>query len=150
MTGDIRTGEAPVAQAAPAATGAYAMLALAILIWSGNFVVGRWANLDVPPVALSFWRHVLAAALVLPFVIGALRRDWPVVRSRLGTIVVMALFFVAGNTFVYFSILHTSVVNAALINAGEIPASRRTLRISSRSIRGITALPARSRRCSGR
>ena len=118
MTAETQSRTGTLAPVVAVATSAYTLLTLAILIWGGNFVVGRWANLDVPPVALSFWRHVLAAALVLPFVIGALRRDWPVVRSRLGAVAAMSLFFVAGNTFVYFSILHTSVVNAALINAG--------------------------------
>jgi drug/metabolite transporter (DMT)-like permease len=112
----IRAG--PFAPVVAAAMSPYTLLTLAILIWGGNFVVGRWANLDVPPIALSFWRHVLATLLVLPFVIGALKRDWPVVRGRLGTIAAMSLVLVAGNTFVYFSVLYTTVVNAALINAG--------------------------------
>ena len=43
-----------------ALTSAYALCAFAILCWAGNFVVARLANLDVPPIALSFWRHVLA------------------------------------------------------------------------------------------
>ena len=94
------------------------VLSLAILFWSFNFVVGRYANLDVPPVALSFWRHLLASALVLPMVLPALRRDWPVVRGHAGTFAILAGLFVAGNTFAYIAILHTSLVNAALINAG--------------------------------
>lgn len=96
----------------------YALLSFAILCWSGNFVVGRWANLDAPPVALSFWRHAAAAAIVLPFVVPVLRRDWPAVRGRPVTFAVLCALFVAGNTLVYFSILHTTVINAALINAG--------------------------------
>lgn len=100
------------------AAGSYAVLSFAILCWGGNFVVGRYANLDMPPVALSFWRHVLAAALVLPFVWPALRRDWAEIRARLGLFALLTFLFVAGNTLVYFSILHTSVTNAALINAG--------------------------------
>ncbi|HUT49172.1 MAG TPA: DMT family transporter [Alphaproteobacteria bacterium] len=118
MATEAQTHTGPFARLVALGTSAYTLLTLAILIWSGNFVIGRWANLDVPPVALSFWRHVLAAALVLPFVIGVLGRDWPVVRARLGAVAAMSFFFVAGNTFVYFSILHTTVVNAALINAG--------------------------------
>ena len=93
-------------------------MTLAIVCWSGNFAVGRWANLDVPPIALSFWRHVLATALVLPFVIGEFGREWPNIRGRLGTIAAMSLLLVAGNTFVYLSVLYTTVINAALINAG--------------------------------
>jgi len=89
------------------------LCALAILCWSGNFVVARLANLDVPPVALSFWRHVLAAVMALPFVLPVLRRDWPTVRARPGLFAALTLLFVAGNTLVYFCVLHTTVINAS-------------------------------------
>ncbi|MGE0747705.1 MAG: DMT family transporter, partial [Rhodospirillales bacterium] len=105
------------ARAAPLAVP-YTLLSFAILLWGGNFVVGRLANLDVPPVALSFWRHLFAAAMVLPFVVPALRRDWKTVRPRLATLAGLTFLFVTGNTLVYYSVLHTSVTNAALINAG--------------------------------
>ena len=101
-----------------ALAGPRLLLAFAVLCWGGNFAVGRWANLDAPPVALSFWRHVAAAAAVAPFVLPALARDWPELRGRLGVFATLSGLFVAGNTLVYFSILHTTVVNAALINAG--------------------------------
>lgn len=110
--------ESPTRRLADALTNPYLLLSFAILVWGGNFVVGRLANLDVPPVALSFWRHLLAAAMVLPAVAGSLRRDWATVRGRLGALAAMTFLFVAGNTLVYFSVLHTSVTNAALINAG--------------------------------
>jgi drug/metabolite transporter (DMT)-like permease len=96
----------------------YFLLSFAVLLWGGNFVVGRLANLDVPPMALSFWRHVLAALIVLPFAYSAIRRDKAVIRAHSGTFVLMSLLFVAGNTLVYVAILQTTVINAALINAG--------------------------------
>lgn len=99
-------------------TGPYALCSFAILCWSGNFVVARLANLDVPPISLSFWRHLLASLLVLPLVLPALRSDWPVIKSNLGIFSVLSFLFVAGNTLVYFCVLYTSVINAALINAG--------------------------------
>jgi len=102
------------------ATGsAYVLCTFAILCWSGNFIVGRFANLDVPPVALSFWRHVLAAILVAPWVGPRLRRDWPELRGRLGSIAVLSALFVTGNTLVYFVVNMTTVINAALINSGQ-------------------------------
>ena len=98
--------------------GPYALCSYAILCWAGNFVVARLANLDVPPISLSFWRHVLAALMVLPLVIPVLRSDWPTIRHHWGTFAILSFLFVAGNTLVYFSVLHTTVINAALINAG--------------------------------
>lgn len=96
----------------------YALCSYAILCWAGNFVVARLANLDVPPVSLSFWRHILAALMVLPLVIPAFRTDWPVIRQNPGIFAILSFLFVAGNTLVYFCVLHTTVINAALINAG--------------------------------
>ena len=96
----------------------YALCSYAILCWAGNFVVARLANLDVPPVSLSFWRHLLAAAMVLPIVIPVLRADWPVIKHHPGTFAILSFLFVAGNTLVYFCVLYTTVINAALINAG--------------------------------
>lgn len=96
----------------------YALCSYAILCWAGNFVVARLANLDVPPVSLSFWRHILAALMVLPMVIPVLRTDWPVIKQYPGTFAVLSFLFVAGNTLVYFCVLYTTVINAALINAG--------------------------------
>jgi drug/metabolite transporter (DMT)-like permease len=96
----------------------YLLLSFAILCWGGNFVVGRFAHLDVPPIALSFWRHVLATLLILPFAAPVLRRDWPTIRAHFGTVAALSALFVAGNTLVYFAVLSTTITNAALINAG--------------------------------
>lgn len=96
----------------------YVLLSFAILCWGGNFVAARLANADIPPVALSFWRHTFAALLVLPFILPVLRTDWPNIRANLGNFAVMGLTLAVGNTLVYFAVLHTTVINAALINSG--------------------------------
>jgi drug/metabolite transporter (DMT)-like permease len=96
----------------------YFLLSFAILCWGGNFVVARWANLDAPPIALSFWRHAFSVLLVAPFIVPLLRADWPAMRTRLGSFIAIGGLLAAGNTLVYFAVLQTSVVNAALINAG--------------------------------
>lgn len=80
--------------------------------------MARLANLDAPPVALSFWRHLFSVLLVVPFILPILRKDWPAIRPRLGTFIGNGLLLAAGNTLVYFAVINTTVVNAALINAG--------------------------------
>jgi drug/metabolite transporter (DMT)-like permease len=101
-----------------ALTSPYVLLSFAILCWGGNFVAARLANADIPPVALSFWRHTFAALLVLPFILPVLRTDWPNIRANLGNFALMGLVLAIGNTLVYFAVLHTTVINAALINSG--------------------------------
>ena len=68
--------------------------------------------------ALSFWRHFFSIAIVVPFVIPILKADWPTMKTRLGSFIAIGALLAAGNTLVYFAVLETTVVNAALINAG--------------------------------
>ena len=96
----------------------YVLLSFAILCWGGNFVAARVANADIPPVALSFWRHTFAALLILPFILPQIRTDWPNIRANLGKFAIMGITLALGNTLVYFAVLHTTVINAALINSG--------------------------------
>jgi len=98
---------------------AYGLCTFAILCWSGNFIVGRLAHLDIPPVALSFWRHILAALIVAPLAYPYIRQEWPELRKRWRTIALLSGLFVTGNTLVYFVVNMTTVINAALINAGQ-------------------------------
>lgn len=62
---------------------AYSALLLAMLISAGNFLFGNLAVNDVPPIVLAFWRCLIAALCVLPFVlkkdgnpIRYFRRNW--------------------------------------------------------------------------
>ncbi|MGE5145911.1 MAG: EamA family transporter, partial [Candidatus Eiseniibacteriota bacterium] len=53
-------GEGPAAALRRVVTSPYALLVLAALFWGGNWVAGRGLRGDVPPVALAFWRWVVA------------------------------------------------------------------------------------------
>lgn len=54
----------------------------------------------------------------MPFVIPLLKTDWPAMKTRLWSFAAIGALLAAGNTLVYFAVLETTVVNAALINAG--------------------------------
>lgn len=90
------------------------------LIWSGNWVAGRWLQGTITPVALTFWRLVLAAAVLLPFAIvplwrqrAALRREWP--RLLVFAVIGLAAF----NALVYFGLRTTTAINGALVNSAS-------------------------------
>ena len=51
----------------------YLLLVLASLFWAGNMVMGRGLRDDLPPVALAFWRWVVAFACVLPLALPHLK-----------------------------------------------------------------------------
>jgi len=50
-----------------------ALAVLATLIWSGNFVIARGVNQQIPPVSLAFYRWSLATVLIAPLAIKKFR-----------------------------------------------------------------------------
>ena len=62
-------------------TTAYLLLTVTSLFWAGNMVMSRGLRADLPPVALAFWRWVVAFACVLPLALPHLRSQWPALRA---------------------------------------------------------------------
>ncbi len=107
--------------AAPNVLGAYLAAGFAILIWSGTASATRLAVLDMDPLLAAILRTVLAAAVVIPFLLMQPKRLRPVGRRAWGVLSLTAVTGFVGFT-VLFSIgtQMTSATHAALIN-GSIP-----------------------------
>jgi drug/metabolite transporter (DMT)-like permease len=108
----------------PAASGGwianqpYLLLSITALCWAGNAIVGRLAAGHVPPVTLSFLRWSLAFALILPFAWKHLVRDWPAIRSKLGTMIALSVTGIAlFNTLQYWALEHTQALNTLLLQS---------------------------------
>ena len=96
----------------------YGLLVLASLFWAGNWVTGRALREDFGPVALSFWRWLIAAAVLAPFVWGDVRAQWPVLCRHWRLIAMLALLgVVLFQTFVYVGLRSTLAINAVLLNS---------------------------------
>lgn len=99
-------------------SNAYLLLALTALFWAGNFVVGRGVHGHVPPIALAWARWMLATAIVLPFAVPHLRREWRAIRANLPILVFLGA---AGagvfNTIAYFSLNYTTALNAVVMQS---------------------------------
>jgi drug/metabolite transporter (DMT)-like permease len=94
------------------------LLALAQLLWAGNFVLGRAVSARIPPVSLAFWRWALALLLLLPLAWRHLRADWPALRRSLPILAVLGILGVGNfNTMVYVGLGQTTATNAALLNS---------------------------------
>lgn len=94
------------------------LLCLAVLGWSGNFVVGRLVGGSVPPVQLAFLRWALASVLILPFAWPHLRADAAELTRRWASVLTLAVTGVAVfNTFVYKGLQTTTVVNGTLLQS---------------------------------
>jgi drug/metabolite transporter (DMT)-like permease len=96
----------------------YLLLTLASLFWAGNWVVGRAMRNDIPPVAMGFWRWVVALLILLPFAAPELKRNWRVVRANWFTLALLgglgAMLF---NTMIYVGLQYTAATNGVLFNS---------------------------------
>ncbi|WP_415034006.1 DMT family transporter [Azonexus sp.] len=96
----------------------YLLLTLTALFWSGNMVLGRGIRADVPPLALAFWRWLIAFVLVLPLALPHLRAQWPLLRRAWKPVLILGLLGVGGyNTFAYLALQTTTATNAVLLNS---------------------------------
>jgi drug/metabolite transporter (DMT)-like permease len=96
----------------------YLLLTLAVLFWSGNFIVGRAVRADIPPVALAFWRWTCASLLVFFFAWPHLKHDLPVMRRHWPILILLSVIGVASfNTLVYTGLQWTIALNAFLMQA---------------------------------
>ena len=96
----------------------YLLLILAVLFWSGNFILGRAFHSEIPPVALAFWRWVGAALLVTLPALQHLRRDRHALVQRWPVILLIATLGIAAfNTLVYSGLQYTEAINAFLLQS---------------------------------
>ncbi|MGQ0738705.1 MAG: DMT family transporter [Bacteroidota bacterium] len=95
---------------------------LAAFIWSGNFIVARAVNKDIPPISLNFYRWLTAAVIILPFAIKQFKTEWKVVKQSWHYLFWISLTGIAlFNTFVYVGAHYTSAINLALIGTTSSP-----------------------------
>ena len=94
----------------------YLLLALAILFWAGNNIVGRAVRAEVPPVGLAFWRWTLATVFLFPFAWRFLKKDVSVVKQHLPVMALLAFLGVGSfNTLLYSGLQYTVAINAFLL-----------------------------------
>jgi drug/metabolite transporter (DMT)-like permease len=97
---------------------AFALLALANLMWAGNWVMGRALRDAYDPVALNFFRWAVAGVVLAPFALPQLPRYLPVIRRNLRGLLILAFTGVAlFQSLVSLGLRTTTAVNGVLINA---------------------------------
>lgn len=99
----------------------YLILVIPPLCWAGNFVVGRAVHADVPPAALTFWRWVVATAVLAPFAAADLWRRRARLRGHLGRIALLALTGVVAFQFAVYQGLHTTTAISGTLIIAIIP-----------------------------
>lgn len=95
---------------------------LAVVVWSGNFVVARGVIHQIPPGSLAFFRWLTGTVVLFPFAFTQVRREWHLVRPAAGYLFWTALAGITlFNTFVYIGAHHTTAINLALIGTTSSP-----------------------------
>ena len=95
---------------------------LAAFIWSGNFIIAKGVNKEIPPISLNFYRWLIASLIILPFAIKQFRAQWKLVKQSGHYLFWVSLTGVAlFNTFVYIGAHYTSAINLALIGTTSSP-----------------------------
>lgn len=108
----------PTTPPARARLHAAVLLAAACLFWAANFVLGRAAAGEIPPVGLAFWRWVLAGAVLAPFAARPLWAARAEIAARVPLFLALGLFGVGSfNTLTYIALTRTEAINAALTNS---------------------------------
>jgi drug/metabolite transporter (DMT)-like permease len=96
----------------------YLLLILPPLFWAGNSVLARGVAELIPPVAMSFWRWMIAFAILFPFTWKQVLKDWPNIKRGWVNIFLLGLFGIASfNTLLYSAAHSTTAINIALTQA---------------------------------
>ncbi len=96
----------------------YLLLLIASLCFSGNIVVGRGLHELVPPFALTFWRWLLVAVILLPLCASRLKREKQLlVRHRWLLFGLGAGSVTCYNGFFYLGLKHSTAINGAMVTS---------------------------------
>ncbi len=94
----------------------YLLLTGSSLFWAGNFVVGRAIRGEISPIALSFWRWVIALLILLPFSFSLLRQHRAQLLAEWNLVALLGATGVAGfQAFSYQGLTLTTAINGLLL-----------------------------------
>ena len=99
--------------------GLYACLVLTLASAAFSFahVVGRGIHTEAPPVGLSFWRWLLGALILWPFIYPRLKLNAPIIRKHIGPLTLLGGIMIASATCILIGLNFTTAINGSIINA---------------------------------
>ena len=94
------------------------LLTLCVLLWSANFIIGRYLHEDVEPVQLAFFRWSGAAIIIFPILFNNFAKISKAIKENFLVLNVLAVLGItAFNTILYVALNYTKATNALLINS---------------------------------
>ena len=98
------------------------MLTLATLMWAGHTIAARLSVGEMSPMVMMGLRWVACLAILIVIFRGRILAEWPRVRERVGWVLLMGGFGMAGFTFFFIlAAQYTTAVNLG-ITQSSIPA----------------------------
>ena len=96
---------------------AYIFLILAILFWSGNFIVGKAASIfEIPPFTLNFYRWTFAWLILAPFTLKEIFKKKSYILNNIKLILILGITSITVfNSIVYYSLNFTQVISGVLM-----------------------------------
>ncbi|SHF76879.1 EamA domain-containing membrane protein RarD [Kaistia soli DSM 19436] len=97
---------------------AYGVGVLCWLLSAGVYIAAKWISPEMPPWTLAFWRVLLAALILYPFVRHQFDPMWALVKTR-----GLELLFIGGlglaicQGFMYVGLRHADAITAGIIMA---------------------------------
>ena len=106
-----------------AVRSAYGLLCVAGMLWASNAVAAKLALVEVPPVAMSFWRWFTVFAVLAPFTLRELIGARRLIAANWKILIALSLLGVpAVNLGGYLGLQTTTAINANLLY-GAMPIS---------------------------
>ncbi len=97
----------------------YILLALCVLFWSGNFILGRFVSSNIQPLELAFFRWLFVLLLTSPLLFFLdLKKIIKVYKENFLFLTLCSFLGITlFNTFLYIALNFTTATNALLINS---------------------------------
>jgi drug/metabolite transporter (DMT)-like permease len=96
---------------------AYTLLVCTTLIWSVNFIIGKFAYLfEVPPLTLNFLRWALVWILLFPFTYKEIFLNIKLIKKNIIYLTILAITSVSAfNSLVYLALNYTQAIDTVLM-----------------------------------
>jgi len=98
---------------------AYLIIAITVLLWAIGLIIARDVHDEIPLIGLTFWRWVLAIAVLLPFVIKDVLNNLDIIHQHWRTYFTQGTFMVGGGALLTTSLNFTTAINASLVNSSQ-------------------------------
>ena len=90
---------------------------MAVLFWSGNFLVGKYASYhQIPPFSLNFYRWLFAWLILIPFTYNEIILNKNYIINNYKFFILLGITSVTVfNSIVYYSLNFTQVISGVLM-----------------------------------